>query len=167
MAKTEKPPKDKPTIDVTALRTLLEHAVKLAEQQQLLLAEMQAIAAGKEGVGAKMRKVSDGFLAAWATRYGGKYVWNGAEDSPACKRLLQRLEPEELIKRAQRYIARTDDFYLRERHPFRFFARNINTFADDLQIPFDADPTGVADCKHDPPCRSDQEHTRKRAKEMR
>ena len=152
---------------MTALKTLLEAAVKLADQQAQLLEEMQAIIAGKRGMGARMRLLSDGYLAAWAKRYGGKYVWQRTEDSAAAKRLLQHLEPEELVKRAARYLRSPNPFYADQRHPFRLFARDVNAFADDLQIPFEDNGATVADCKHTPPCRSDQEHTRKRAADMR
>jgi hypothetical protein len=166
VATTKQPAKEKPAVDVTALRTLIEASIVLAEKQQQLIAEMHALVEGKAGIAARMRIVSDGFLEAWAERYRSKYVWNGTEDSPAAKRLLQRLDPEEIVMRARKYLHSEEEFYLATRHSFRLFARDINRFAREVQgLAFDT--STVTDCRHNPPCRSDQEHTRKRTAEMR
>ena len=165
----------KKEINTEALVKLLERAFELAESQQAVLQEMRAIIGGELGIGAKLRLVYDGFSNAWRERYSrtvtdpkkGGYVWNYAKEGPAAKRLLQKLEPEEIVARAARYIRSADAFYLESRHSFLTFASQINRFAPaTTSETFDLDG-GVADCRHLPPCRSDQEHTRKRAAEMR
>lgn len=157
----------KQVVDVTALRTLVEASIELGLKQQQLIEEMQAIVNGRQGIGARMRIVSDGFLAAWARRYRSKYVWHATVDSTAAKRLLQRLEPEDLLLRIGRFIAAGDEFYLQHRHPFSAFARDVNRFADGAAGELFDVAAGAIDCTHVPRCTDDAMHTRRKLKDLR
>jgi hypothetical protein len=162
-----------PKVNIAALTKLVDALIDLHEKQLRALDEMRLIIGGHAGIGKSLKRVYEAFDEAWTARYartGGRrfaYVWNMREDTPAAKRLLAKLEPEEVIARVDRYLRSPNPFYAEVRHSFRIFARDVNVFADDLQIPFEDPGATVADCRHDPPCRSDQEHTRVRAREMR
>lgn len=165
-------------LTATKLRTdtlvkLLAAAKDLHDKQGELLAEIDALLGGKPGIGTKIKTFQTGYDAAWCSRYApgqhGRYIWRATIDVPNIKRLLKSLEVEDLIERAQRYVRSNDDFHVRGRHNFGLFVSSINAWARSSDAPagdFELQRQ-VADCKHDPPCTTDQEHTRRRAREMR
>ncbi len=160
-------------VDAGKLLKLIAAAHDLHEKHGALLAELDALLEGKLGIGAKMKALEGAFDAAWCARYAPTqtraYVWTWSEDRANMKRLLLKLEVEDLADRALRYIKSDDTFYVRQRHPFRLFVRSINEWTTGRDAPADyalEQPNGSG-CKHVPPCRSDQEHTRRRMADMR
>jgi hypothetical protein len=156
-------------VDAAKVVKLLEIAKDLYVKQGAILEEIDALVHGKAGIGAKLKALEEAYDGAWCERYArgqrGVYVWNYREDRPQSKRLLARMSVEEIGRRALAYIRCEDPFYANKRHPFSLFIRSINEWTNGKAAPEEVEPVGG--CKHDPPCRSDQEHTRRRAADMR
>lgn len=146
----------------------------LDEKRAAVMAEIDTVLEGKASIGDLMREFSEHFDRLWGERYAGgqtgHYIWTYAKDKPHVKRLIQTLGVEELKARAVTYLRNDDAFYARARHSFGAFVASINSHAapaapvagggDD----YDLRP---ADCRHVPPCRTDQEHTKRKMSEMR
>lgn len=155
--------------------TQLGKVTKLLETQQDLIAklhdctrEIDNILGGKASIGEILKRLERAFDAAWCARYArgasGRYVWNYTQDRAQWKRLVKSIDVDDLERRIVRYIRNDDQFYVKERHPFRFFAHSVNQWADQGDAPdgFDLDGSPVVGCSHQPPCTSDAEHTRRR-----
>lgn len=162
----------KATVD-RALK-LLEVAREHMEKAELARLEAAELLGGGTGTAATMRLFVKVFDRLWCQRYAhgqtGRYIWRWAVDTPNIKRLLRTLGLPELEVRAARYLQTSDPFLDRQRHPFGLFVSGINSYAGAADAPagaFELDGAPVPDCKHTPPCQSDQEHTqRKRAERM-
>lgn len=151
---------------------LLELAEEKHQQVGELLAEVRALLEGAPGIGDKLKAVEKGFDAAWCARYArgesGRYIWSYMKDRPQTKRLLRSLSVDDIIGRAQRYISDDDPFYVRARHSFGLFITNVNRFAAEGETPdLELDAPAPVGCKHQPPCKSDAEHTQRRTRELR
>ncbi len=148
------------------VRKLLEALADLRSRENMLLEEVAALMGGGAGIGARLKMAEGAFAAAWSQRYAGAYVWSYAKDRTLLKGLLGKMVDGEILDRMVAYIKDDDQFLVRARHPFGLFVSSVNRYAaaprdvlDLLEAP--------ADCKHDPPCRDDQEHTRRKGAEMR
>lgn len=134
-----------------------------------LLEEVDAILEGKAGIAEKLKIAEQDFDRAWCSRYspnkGGAYVWRYAMDRPNMKRLLKAIEVADLAQRAIAYVNDSDPYLTRARHPFGLFVTRVNQYARQAAEDFNLAP--VSDCRHDPPCSSDQEHTRRKQAELR
>lgn len=128
--------------------------------------EIGKLSRGEAGIGDRLREVSDAFCDLWQGRYRSKYAWQGAKDAAAAKRLLRDFSAAEIIARASSFLRDHDAYNVTARHPFTLFAAQFNRYAaiatDDL-----LGSAITMDCRHDPPCRSDQEHTRRKIEELR
>lgn len=173
--------------DAKAARQALEkirrlHTLRLTliaeyhEKLEAIDGEVDAILGGKPTIGLLLKRLYEAFDAAWCVRYapGGKnqYRWNFVHDTPQLKKLLKQFGVEELELRMIAYVKDGEAFYAKERHPFSLFVRNINRFIGEGRDAAEIElSTGLELCiregKHQPPCKSDQEHTKKRAQEMR
>jgi hypothetical protein len=132
--------------------------------------EMARILGGAAGIGATLKRLQEAFDAAWCHRYAPgqtkAYVWQWAKDTTLFKRLLKNLAPEEIERRMINYLKSEDPFFAKNRHTFGLFVSSVNQFADfDRTLHEELPPP--AGCTHLPPCRSDQEHTRRRSEDMR
>lgn len=172
MAETETPAKPKLTAaQVATMVKLLEKGKELQEQQAAILEELDAILGGRAGTAAKLKAIEKGFDETWCARYArgksGVYVWAHARDRGTMKTLLRRMDVDEILARAARYISSEDGFYARSRHPWGLFVSSINQWAAPAagngELELDVEPLA---CSHNPPCRSDAEHTRRRHAEM-
>lgn len=146
---------------------LLAVAKELHDRHGDALAEMDAILGGGVGIGAKIQQVETAWQAAWSSRYHGDYVFQYQKDRPQWKRLLKSFTPEALQVRILGYIQDEDAFYVSRRHPLGLFWQAVNKYAPVNGSGFDLEAPPVADCQHQPRCRSDQDHTRKKQAEMR
>lgn len=146
------------------LARLVEIEGELLEKLAAVHAEMLVVLAGGPTIGARIRQVETAWIAVWGKRYGGRYVFRKTIEVAAVKRLLATFTPAELIPRMELYLA--DEFYVPRRHPLAQFCADINRWApEDATAAAPADAPG--DCKHQPPCRSDAEHTSRRREERR
>lgn len=144
---------------------LLDKARELHAQQFDVLEEARKILAGEVALGDKLRALSDYYVAAWETRYGSRYAWQGVKDSSQAKRLLKLFTLEDLEARILRWVKDGDPFYVKARHPFALFASNVNRYAPEGQG-FALESAAV-DCHHEPRCSSDAEHTKRQLTERR
>jgi hypothetical protein len=151
---------------------LLEAAKELVAKHHDVILEIDELLGGGAGIAEKMRQLETAFDAAWCARYAPgqtkRYVWMYTRDRPHMKRLLKLLTVDDLAARAALYLQDADSFYLKTRHPFGQFVSSVNRYAPagaaDLTLDQDARPVA---CVHVPACKSDQEHTAKRNREMR
>lgn len=167
----EKTPKPaKPALSAANLAKvvkLIALAKEMHQQGGELLAEIDAILGGQASTAEKLRAVEQGFSAAWEGRYRSGYLWQYAKDRPNIKRLLRHLSPEDIVTRAGVYIRSQDGFYTRQRHPFGLFVSSINQWAPAGAEPGELLLEPVMDCRHDPACASDEEHTRRKMADMK
>lgn len=142
------------------------HELKAKEYE--ILDEIGHLVRGEPGMAEHLKQAIAGWEASWHTRYRSRYVWNRTIEIPQVKRLIKQLGVEELVARSVNYVANDDPYYLRARHGFGLFASQVNRFASASssdESTFELTPP--ADCRHTPPCKSEQEHTRKRSSELR
>lgn len=133
-----------------------------------LLDELGAVLAGDVSIGDKLKLIEVHFAALWEGRYSGKYLWAYVKDKPQAKRLLASMAVEEIQSRMNAYIRDDDQYLTRARHPFGLFVSQVNRYAGVGQATTqDFDLEAPADCGHTPRCKSDQEHTRRRAEDLR
>lgn len=134
--------------------------------------EIDTVLRGGPSIGVILKRLYEAYDRAWCVRYAtGKadqYRFNHTIDTPALKALVKTIGVEELELRFVAYLADEDPFYRRERHPFSLFVRNVNRYVSEGgMLPLTDDAPTVADCKHAPACKSDQEHTRRKMEDMR
>lgn len=137
-----------------------------------LTAELDALEAGVNGEKTPGQR-ANAMIAAWSARWQSKYrtgyvLAARAKAIAGFMRLFKAsMTDEDIMGRMDAYLKSTDRFYSEARHSLDLFFTSVNKFsgtpvddADFLQAP-------VINCSHTPRCKSDQEHTRKRAAEMR
>lgn len=151
---------------------LLAEAKELHEQTAAKLAEIAAVLEGRPTIEKQVQEFKAGFDRAWCSRYAkgrtGAYLWTAKTDIPQIKRLLQAVGLEEAIARAGRFIRSEQPFYVGRRHGFLTFVASINEWAGPAEFTGELELSPpVADCKHKPTCKSDQEHTKRKLAEMR
>lgn len=154
------------TLKVDDVRKFVGDMRALLERGGELVKALEAKLEGSETLGQQMKRVSDAFVLAWRKRYGRDYVFVGAKDAQAVKRLLKALSVDEVLARIPRYIGNDDPFYGKVSHSLSMFASTINQHGAEQRelLEGGAAPAG---CQHRPPCRSDVEHTRRSIAEMR
>lgn len=132
--------------------------------------ELGALLHGGAGIGEKLKRCEAAWERAWESRYpNGRYVWMFTKDRPQMKRLLGSLDEADLEQRMIAYVRDDDPYLVRARHSFGLFVSQVNRYAtaghastqDDLLF----EPP--ADCRHTPRCKSEQDHTRQRAADLR
>lgn len=157
------------SINVEMIRKLLEVQRVLVEKLAAVSQELETLASGGAGIGAQMKQATATWERLWCSRYApGKaigYVWVGTRDFPLMKRLLQGLGLEELEKRMGAFLASDEAFFVKRRHEFGSFVSTVNSHTA-IAAPV-LELTPPSDCRHRPRCASDQEHTKRRAAEMR
>ena len=159
---------DSDTRRLDALRKLITKAKELHEQIGAILSEQDDLLGGGVGIGAKLAQLEASWQAAWASRYHGEYVFAYLKDRAAWKKLLKSFTVEALQIRILGYISDGDSFYVQRRHPLNLFVMNVNKYApEEAFASFDLEAPVVSDCKHLPRCKSDAQHTKKRATELR
>lgn len=154
--------KAKATITVSDIRKFIETQRKQLAVMVAALDDIERKLDGHESVGQEMRKVNDAFITAWRRRYRAEYVYQGAKDATAVKRLLASLTPAEIIERMARYFASDDPFVTKTRHSLALFATTINQYIPEA-LPLEADFS----CNHTPRCASAAAHTSKKLAEAR
>lgn len=146
---------------LSAQRELLDKFTAIQE-------EIDAIVAGRAGIGQQLKAAEAAFDQVWCARYApgqtGAYVWSFQKDRAHLKRLIRQIGLEELKVRALNYLANEDPFYARARHSFGMFVSSINAHASEsTEAPaFELGAPGPSDCRHTPRCKDDAEHTRRR-----
>lgn len=150
------------------LAKLVLVAAELQQQMDALLKECSDIIGGGVGIAVKLKQVEAAWASCWSGRYHGDYVFNFARDRAHLKRLLRTFTPEELEGRMVRYLQDNEPALVQRRHPFGWFISSINNYAPHGEAPKDLELSApVSDCKHTPRCKSDQEHTDRKMKDLR
>ncbi len=141
---------------------------KGAQVLEELALEVEALITDQRTPGQQANDFAKWFGEEWSKRHGQKYVDGGAKDRAQIKRLLAKLELEELKARGKRYLHTSDTFVQGAKHPLGLFVSGINKWGEDSGEPMlELEAARPADCKHEPPCSSDQEHTRRKMADMR
>lgn len=138
----------------------VKHSIAKLHDQ---VAALEAAVAGENPVGAAIIT----WRRKWKAHYGADYTMTAA-DKGQIKRLVTQLGVDDVTRRMTAFFSDRDLFLAKNRHPMNLFVGGINRFAQPVSMrPEDLPDEIPADCRHDPPCRSDADHTRKRAAEMR
>lgn len=129
--------------DVPAkLKKLLGALAELREKETAVLAEIDTLLDGGVSMGVLMRRGYQAFAEAWSARYGVPYVWAFTKDGPQMKRLILSIGVDAIQARAARYVANSDGYLAKHRHPFGVFVSQVNQYAepvvaaveDDLEV---------------------------------
>jgi len=145
-----------------ALHNVRTSWLKLGSQ----LEDLEAMLKAESTPGQVAKQCLDHFAKTWEARYRTKLIiasYPGA--IVQLKTLLKAMTADELTAAMTRYLSSNEPFYASARHGLPMFIKCINKFtaaADDGGSFLEAAP---ADCRHMPACRTDVEHTRKRARE--
>lgn len=109
----------------------------------------------------------------WCAKYqpgvaDAKYHFT-AKDGKEMKRLVNSdPRPDAIKQRIVRFFADTERFVLTNRHTFNIFVSKFNSYGSDIVAPTIVVPDrGVADCRHEPRCKSDLQHTQRRRADLR
>lgn len=141
---------------------------KGAQVLEELALEVEALISEERTPGQQANDFAKWYGEQWTKRHGGKYVDGGAKDRAQIKRLLGKLELAELQARAKRYLYTSDAYVVGARHPLGLFVSGVNKYGEDSGEPMlELEAARPADCKHEPACSSDQEHTRRKMADMR
>lgn len=110
------------------------------------------------------------FVTSWSRHYRGEKYTMGdgwVKHAEGFKRVLKTIPPGEVERRIEAYLRSPDPFYGKAHHDLGLFISAINKFGtrgrgliDDIEAP-------VVDCRHQPRCASDQQHTKRRTQEAR
>lgn len=153
------------------LGALLAKAVELHALQHELLREMQTVVAGGASTSDNLMRVETYFKAAWHKRYAPgetkRYSWLPGRDHLNTKRLLREMPVEEIERRIKAFFESEDPYFAKTRHTYGIFVATVNQHAAAADGHGELVLEPPPDCKHKPPCKTDQAHTAKRAKEMR
>lgn len=156
--------------EIERTRTLIAAFRVEHDKTAAILEELEILLTGGTGIAEKLKEAEGTYSELWAGRYRSAYIWAYQKDRPHTKRLIKLLGVEELKARMARYLQNTDVFFTSRRHPYGLFVSTIVQHARANDQPMAGDlelMPNVYDCRHDPPCKSDQEHTKRRAAEMR
>src|SRR5688572_16993464 len=145
------------------IQKLIEEAKSSIAKLHDIVLQLDAAVAGENPVGAVILF----WKTSWQTVHGAAYTMTAA-DKGHVKRLVTQLGADDVKARMKNYLNDRDPFLARNKHPLNFFVSRINQYAELISMHPPELPDEIpADCRHDPPCRSDADHTRKRAAEMR
>lgn len=160
MAAAKKTPEK---INIAAMQKIVAMLKQRHEEDGALIDELERLAGGGRGIGEILKELYAYWIELWPH---GTYVFKFEQDAPNMKRLVRNLGDEELKRRMFRYLKCSDEFYAGKKHPFAMFVATINSWAGSDRRIDDVVEAPVG-CTHQPPCRSDVEHTRKRGQELR
>lgn len=155
------------------LAGLYTQLTELHAKQAEVLEEIGHALAGEPGAGELLERARLTWSELWKARYRGDYMWQHTRDMPQLKRMIRALGIEEVEARMAVYIKSGESFYKEARHGFQVFISQINRFAThkeggpDTEFFFGLDVDAPIDCKHEPKCKTDQEHTSRRQRELR
>jgi frataxin-like iron-binding protein CyaY len=148
------------------IAALVEKQRELQAQIYELTEEMLRLLSGDPGIGVKLKQLEEAWRDIWAARYQGNYVFQYVKDRPGLKRLLKAASVDEIALRMARYIRSNDQFFIDRRHMLSLFVSTFNQHTAPGSDTFDLAQEAPSDCRHDPPCRSDSEHTKRRRQEL-
>ena len=153
------------------IRKLLVAIAERQEQIGELLDEVNTLLGGGVGVAQRLKQAYAKWSELHALRYAGAYLFAFVKDAPNMKRLLKQFGPDDLFVRMAAYIRDDEAYLVRARHPFGLFVVHVNRYAglapESEALRLTPDEDRPADCRHVPPCATDQEHTKRRSSEMR
>lgn len=137
------------------LEVAIEHHAKAFDCIQ----EARKILNGESTIGDGLKVVEKLWGEEFNRRYASNYVWQYAKDRAQWKRLLKSSTVDVVQARVLAYFNDQDPYLTRARHPFGLFVSRFNTYATELtgELTLQTAPVG---CKHNPPCVSEQAHTK-------
>jgi hypothetical protein len=154
--------KAKPEINTRAMLKIIALLKTRHEEDGALIDELERLAGGDLGIGEILKLLYEHWDVLWSQEHGGHYVFKFTEDTPNMKRLFRQLGLEELKARMANYLKDRGEWVMKHKHPFSAFVKTNNSYASAKSAAGDEAVVPPVDCKHKPPCRSDQEHTRKK-----
>jgi hypothetical protein len=150
------------------LKRLYDTLRELQAKSSDVTEEIGRLLNGEAGIGDGLKGLEQALSATWAARHKTPYIWQYVKDRPNLKRLWKLLGgPAPITARWLNYVRDDDPYLVKARHPFALFVANVNRYADSGESSELELVEAPADCRHTPPCHSDQEHTRKRSAELR
>jgi len=156
------------TLKIEDVLQVVAELKKMRDRLDAMVRDLEAKLEGSRTVGQQMKDLTEEFVKLWARRYGRPYVHGGAKDATALKRLLKSLDPAEIRRRMVFYFSNDDPFYAKAAHSITMFASTINQHVGaSEQRALEQPAAAPADCRHQPPCRSNVEHTRRVQQEIR
>lgn len=157
---------------LTRIEALVTKGLELHALQHEIFREIQTVLTGGASTADNLRRVETHFKAAWHARYAPgetkRYAWQYDRDNKNAKQLLRSMPIDEIERRITTYLQSADPYFAKTRHTFGVFIATVNQHAaaadgdGERALELEAPP----DCKHTPPCKSDQQHTKRRHKEM-
>lgn len=136
------------------------------EKLGAMLDEFDALTGGKAAIADRLKEVETGWAELWSSIHKEPWVWpDYARSRGQIKTLFRKgLSVRQILSRASVYITGDNEYYLRRKHPWDLFVATIN---EHVRAGGDGDlaerPSG---CKHDPPCKDQFEHTKKRQADL-
>ena len=156
------------TLKIEDVQHVVVELKKMRDRLETMIRDLEAKLEGSRTLGQQMKELTEEFVKLWARRYGRQYIHGGAKDATAIKRLLKALEPQEIRRRMVFYFSNDDPFYAKAAHSLTMFASTINQHVGaSEQRGLEQPAAPPADCRHQPPCRSNVEHTRRVQQEIR
>jgi hypothetical protein len=155
--------------DAKRLATLAKLVPIMREEIEKLSAmveEFDSLTGGKATVGEKIRECESHWSELWASAHGEPWVWSDYAKSRGNLKALFRkgLSVAQFKSRVSIYITGPNKYYADRKHPWGLFIQTIN---EHVREGGDSDlaevPTG---CKHNPPCRDQFAHTKRRQAEL-
>lgn len=129
-----------------------------------LIDELEACTGGNATIGEKLKDAERHFSQLWEERYHEPYAWVDIPKSRGqLKTLFRKLSPEIVNGRISKYLANNDPFFTDRKHPFGLFVATVNQHVVAHEQSLLVRPTG---CRHDPPCRDQVQHTKKKLAEQ-
>lgn len=156
-------------MEMKTVEAQLERAKKLAAELLAQLDVLDGAIRGEKTPGQNINRLFKSWGELWTARYHSAYVTtNRAKVAAQCKKLLGSLTVEDIEARMAQYLASNDRFYTQAKHSLDLFLVSINKFSG--SGPSDDDGFMAApppDCRHTPACKTDAEHTQRRARDLR
>ena len=158
------------SMDTGKVMAAVEAAIKQGEKTLEALRAIQALVNEQPTEGQQAKFLVGWYAGVWQKQYRRPLVVNWPKDMAILKRLLKSgISVEECQRRMTAFLQDgSDPFYVRSSHSIAVFASAVNRFGSRGSSDDDSFLTPpVADCKHQPPCTSDQQHTSRRMNERR
>lgn len=107
---------------------LVELSDAYEEKRGAIVAEMDALLAGKGGIGVKLKILKGHWAAAWTARHHETCDFDHVKHTAFLKKKLALFSVDEIQAKMSSYVASDDPYYVRARHPFTLFMSSFQTW---------------------------------------